>query len=152
MEVSLYNNYFLFLSPNSIFFLQWECDTSSLETGFLLNGDFMVSWCIGSREDLISSWKPFLGFLLSFFINYVVMSTFCLRDKSFNEDRNHHQCIVVLPSHTGAGPRNHERPKWLLTHGAQTEEQSSRHHRRIATRPWSRGASQWRRILSPIRN
>ena len=23
---------------------------------FLPNGDFMVSWCIGSREDLISSW------------------------------------------------------------------------------------------------
>ena len=24
---------------------------------FLSNGDFMVSWCIGSREDLISSWR-----------------------------------------------------------------------------------------------
>ena len=38
--------------------------------------------------------KPFLGFLLSFFINYVVMSAFCLRGKSFNEDRNHHQYTI----------------------------------------------------------
>jgi len=38
--------------------------------------------------------KPFLGFLLSFFINYVAMSAFCLRDKSFNEDRNHHQYTI----------------------------------------------------------
>ena len=38
--------------------------------------------------------KPFLEFLLSFFINYVVMSAFFLRDKSFNEDRNHHQYTI----------------------------------------------------------
>ena len=31
---------------------------------------------------------------LSFFINYVAMSTFCLRVKSFNEDRNHHQYTI----------------------------------------------------------
>ena len=38
--------------------------------------------------------KPFLWFLLSFFINYVVLSTFYLRGKSFNENRNHHQCTI----------------------------------------------------------
>ena len=32
--------------------------------------------------------------MLSFFINYVAMSAFCLRGKSFNEDRNHHQCTI----------------------------------------------------------
>ena len=31
---------------------------------------------------------------LSFFINYVVILAFCLRGKSFNEDRNHHQYII----------------------------------------------------------
>ena len=38
--------------------------------------------------------KPFLGYLLYFFINYVAISAFCLRGKSFNEDRNHHQCTI----------------------------------------------------------
>ena len=38
--------------------------------------------------------KQFLGFLFSFFINYVTMLTFCLRGKSFNEDKNHHQCTI----------------------------------------------------------
>jgi hypothetical protein len=40
------NNYFLFLSPNSIFFLQWECGTSTLETGgFSL---MAISWFLGA--------------------------------------------------------------------------------------------------------
>ena len=38
--------------------------------------------------------KPFLRFLLSFFINYVAMSIFYLRDKSFNEDKNHRQYTI----------------------------------------------------------
>ena len=44
--VSMSNNYFLFLSSNSIFFLQWECDTSSLETSsfFLM----AISWFLGA--------------------------------------------------------------------------------------------------------
>jgi hypothetical protein len=38
--------------------------------------------------------KPFLRFLLSFFINYVAISAFYLRGKSFKEDRNHHQYTI----------------------------------------------------------
>ena len=60
---------------------------------FLPNGDFMVSWCIGSREDLVSS-SQFLLFLLSFFIIYVAMWAFCLRGKPFNKDRNYHQYTI----------------------------------------------------------
>ena len=44
--VSMSNNYFLFLSPNSIFFLQWECDTSPLETGGL--SPMAISWFLGA--------------------------------------------------------------------------------------------------------
>ena len=34
--------------------------------------------------------------MVFFFINYVAMSAFCLRGKSFNENRNHHQCIIGI--------------------------------------------------------
>ena len=44
--VFMSNNYFLFLSPNSIFFLQWECDTSSLETGGF--SPMAISWFLGA--------------------------------------------------------------------------------------------------------
>ena len=58
----------------------------------------MISWFLGAlgkrRPDFFMR-KQFLGFLLSFFINYVAMSAFYLRGKSFNEDRNHHQYIIV---------------------------------------------------------
>ena len=53
---------------------------------------FLMHW-IKSRPDFFMR-KPFLWFLLSFFINYVAMSAFCLRGKSFNEDRNHHQYTI----------------------------------------------------------
>ena len=53
---------------------------------------FLVHW-VKRRPDFFMR-KPFLGFLLFFFINYVAMSAFCLRDKSFNEDRNHHQYTI----------------------------------------------------------
>ena len=44
--VSMSNNYFFFLSPNSIFFLQWECGTSPLETdGF---SPMAISWFLGA--------------------------------------------------------------------------------------------------------
>ena len=93
--VSMSNNYFLFLSPNSIFFLQWECGTSPLQTGGF--SPMAISWFLSAlgqeRLDFFMR-KPFLGFLLSFFINYVAMSVFYLRGKSFNEDKNHHQYTI----------------------------------------------------------
>ena len=49
---------------------------------FLSNNDFMVflvDW-VKRRPDFFMR-KPFLGFLLSFFINYVAMSAFYLRNK-----------------------------------------------------------------------
>ena len=90
------NNYFLFLSFNSIFFFQWEYGTSSLKTG-----DFSpttILWffsALGEENTWFFMRKLFLGFLLSFFINYVAISAFCLRGKSFNEDRNHYRCTRV---------------------------------------------------------
>ena len=53
---------------------------------------FLVRW-VKRRPDFFMR-KPFLCFLFSFFINYVAMSTFYLRGKSFNEDRNHHQNTI----------------------------------------------------------
>ena len=53
---------------------------------------FLVHW-VKRRPDFFMR-KPFLGFLLSFFINYVAMSTFCIRDKLFNEDINHYQYTI----------------------------------------------------------
>jgi len=44
--VSMSDNYFLFLSPNSIFFLQWECGTSSLEIGGF--SPMTISWFLGA--------------------------------------------------------------------------------------------------------
>ena len=44
--VSMSNNYFLFLSPNSIFFLQWECGMSPLETGGF--SPMAISWFLGA--------------------------------------------------------------------------------------------------------
>ena len=90
------NNYFFFLSLNSIFFLRWKCVTSPLETGsfspIAISWVFLVHW-IKRRHDFFMR-KPFLGFLLYFFISYVAISVFCLRGKSFNENRNHHQYII----------------------------------------------------------
>ena len=44
--VSVSNNYFLFLSPNSIFFLQWKCGTSPLETSVF--SPITISWFLGA--------------------------------------------------------------------------------------------------------
>ena len=46
--VSMSNNYFLFLSPNSIFFLQWKCGTSPLETGGF--STMAISWFLGALD------------------------------------------------------------------------------------------------------
>jgi hypothetical protein len=46
LMVSMSNNYFLFLSPDSIFFLQWGCDTNSLETGGF--SPMAISWFLGA--------------------------------------------------------------------------------------------------------
>jgi len=44
--VFMSNNYFLFLSSKYIFFLQWECDMSFLETGGF--SPMAISWFLGA--------------------------------------------------------------------------------------------------------
>jgi hypothetical protein len=75
--------------------LQQKCDMSLLETsGFspMVISWFLMNW-VKSRHGFYMK-KSFLRFVLSFFINYIVISSFCLCGKSFNEDRNHHQYII----------------------------------------------------------
>ena len=94
--VSMNNNYFLFFSLPTL---------SSSSNGSAARApqklvispqwrfhSFLVHWI--KRRPVFFVRKPFLRFLLSLFINYVVMSAFCLRGKSFNGDRNHHQYTI----------------------------------------------------------
>ena len=82
------NNYILFLSPT----LSSSSNESAIWAPPMAISWFLVHW-VKSRPDFFTK-KPFLWFLLSLFINYVAISTFYLRDKSFNENRNHCQYTI----------------------------------------------------------
>ena len=89
--VSSSNKYFLFLTPKFIFFLQWQASGDPLETsGFspMVIYSFLVHWVKRSLDFFLR--RLFLGFFLSFFINYIAMLIFYLGGRSFNDNKNHH--------------------------------------------------------------
>ena len=96
-RVFLSNNYFLFLSPKSIFFLEWQASADPLKTGDF--STMVILWfldVLGEEKTWFLPHETVSSIFLSLSsLNYVAMSIFRLGDRSFNEDRNHHQYAIV---------------------------------------------------------
>jgi len=94
--------------------------------------------------------KPFLGFFLSFFINYVAMSIFCLDDKLFNEDKNYHQYTIGTALIIRKTRRNKQRPSgqcYAAFHPTREVEVEGR----MGSRPVRRVIDRWELMLPVIK-